>query len=117
MANQMKALRALVKELGEDYCIRTIDLEPCPYRDFGNGFNVEVSGMYTTGKKKTATIYLWYGDNGPASLLITEVSGIPRDRIASAVDKLYAYSEKLLADGYDDRDKLFYMKYPELIRD
>ena len=35
------SLPELKKALGENYSIRTIDLEKCLYRDFGNGFNVE----------------------------------------------------------------------------
>lgn len=62
MSKRDQALRSLVKELGADYCIRTIDGEPCPYRDFGNGFNVEVSGMHTSSMRKTANIYLWFSD-------------------------------------------------------
>lgn len=38
------SLPELKKALGANYSIRTIDLEKCLYRDFGNGFNVEISG-------------------------------------------------------------------------
>ena len=55
-------IRALCKSLGVDYRVTTIDLERVIYRDFGNGFNVEISGMHTSSMKKKATIYLWYGD-------------------------------------------------------
>ena len=116
MSKRDQALRSLVKELGADYCIRTIDGEPCPYRDFGNGFNVEVSGMHTSSMRKTANIYLWFGDEGIYSLMVKTVRGVPRDEIAAKVDELYEYSEKLLADGYDTRDKLFDMKFPETRR-
>ena len=116
MSKQKQALKALVKELGDDYRIRTIDFEPCPYRDFGNGFNVEVSGMYTSSMKKKATLYLWYGDNGPCSLMIKKVSDVPRDQIAAKVEELYDYSEKLLADGFDTSDKLYHMMYSQPTR-
>ena len=51
---------ALCRSLGPDYRILYIDLERCIYRDFGNGFDVEISGTHTTSNRKTATVYLWY---------------------------------------------------------
>ena len=51
---------ALCKSLGPDYRILYIDLKRCIYRDFGNGFDVEISGTHTTSNRKTATVYLWY---------------------------------------------------------
>lgn len=63
MSKRDTMIRALCKSLGVDYRVTTIDLERVIYRDFGNGFNVEISGMYTSSMKKKATIYLWYGDN------------------------------------------------------
>lgn len=52
MPSKNSCIRALCKSLGEEYCVREIDFEPVIYRDFGNGFNVEVSGVYTSGTKK-----------------------------------------------------------------
>ena len=34
MANRDTAIRALAKSLGDEYCVRTIDLERVVYRDF-----------------------------------------------------------------------------------
>ena len=62
MSKRDTMIRALCKSLGVDYRVTTIDLERVIYRDFGNGFNVEISGMHTSSMKKKATIYLWYGD-------------------------------------------------------
>lgn len=45
------SLPELKKALGENYSIRTIDLEKCLYRDFGNGFNVEISGCSRANRK------------------------------------------------------------------
>lgn len=51
MTKADEAINKLCKSLGTDYMIKTIDGEPCVYRDFSNGFNVEISGMYTANMK------------------------------------------------------------------
>ncbi len=58
MASKDTAIRALCRSLGKEYRVCTIDFEPVIYRDFGNGFNVEISGVYTTSKTRRATLYL-----------------------------------------------------------
>ena len=113
MSKKDQALRQLVKELGENYCIRNIDGEMCPYRDFGNGFNVEISGMHTASLRKTANIYLWFGNTLPTCMTVKKVWDVPRDKIGATVDELYAFSERLLAEGFDTREKLFNMNFPE----
>ena len=40
--------RELCRKLGDEYRIMRIDYEKVIYRDFGNGFNVEISGTHTT---------------------------------------------------------------------
>ena len=47
MKEKDKVLQALCDGLGEKYEIMMIDLERCIYRDFGNRFEVEVSGVHT----------------------------------------------------------------------
>ena len=46
MASKDTAIRALCRSLGKEYRVCTIDFEPVIYRDFGNGFNVEISGVF-----------------------------------------------------------------------
>lgn len=53
MSKRDTMIRALCKSLGVDYRVTTIDLERVIYRDFGNGFNVEISGMHTSSMKKS----------------------------------------------------------------
>ena len=91
---------ALCKSLGPDYRIRTIDLERCIYRDFGNGFDVEVSGTHTTSERKTATIYLWYM---PERMIVRRVDNVNRNDIGKVVDELYEFSQELLSHGIPDR--------------
>ena len=62
MKEKDKVLQALCDGLGENYKLMEIDLELCIYRDFGNRFEVEVSGVHTAKQNKKATIYLWCMD-------------------------------------------------------
>ena len=106
------SLRELKKSLGSDYRILTIDWEKCLYRDFGNGFNVEVSGVSHANRKSTATLYLWFGDHAYDCLIVKTVRDVGRsaEAIGEAVDDLCEYSNSLIAQGYDSRDKLFHFK-------
>lgn len=110
MASADTAQRALCRSLGKEYRIRTIDFERVIYRDFGNGFNVEISNTHTTSKKKLASLYLWFGD----SLIVKRAHNVSRDDIGAVAESFYDYSQQLVADGYDNRDALFYMLHPEL---
>ncbi len=104
------AQRNLCKSLGKEYRICTIDLERVIYRDFGNGFNVEISGTRTASKRKLATIYLWFGE----SFIVKSVQRVTRDDISATVEELYAYTKELISRGYNTRDALFQLKHPEL---
>ena len=95
---------ALCKSLGPDYRILYIDLERCIYRDFGNGFDVEISGTHTTSNRKTATVYLWYV---PEKITVKRVSGVKQSDIGKVVDELYQFSQELLRKGITDRDTLW----------
>ena len=115
MSKRDTMIRALCKSLGVDYRVTTIDLERVIYRDFGNGFNVEISGMHTSSMKKKATIYLWYGDTMTECIIVKTVRDIPRELIGENVEELMKYSNLLIAQGYDSYDKLFRLKYGKTI--
>ena len=115
MSQRATMIRALCKSLGVDYRVTTIDLERVIYRDFGNGFNVEISGMHTSSMKKKATIYLWYGDTMTECIIVKTVRDIPRELIGENVEELMKYSNLLIAQGYDSYDKLFRLKYGKTI--
>jgi len=95
---------ALCRKLGSEYRIRTIDLERCIYRDFGNGFDVEISGTHTTSERKTATIYLWYV---PEMMTVRRVADVKQSDIGAVVDELYQFSQELLRKGITDRNVLW----------
>ena len=115
MSKRDTMIRALCKSLGVDYRVTTIDLERVIYRDFGNGFNVEISGMHTSSMKKKATIYLWYGDTMTECIIVKTVRDIPSELIGENVEELMKYSNLLIAQGYDSYDKLFRLKYGKTI--
>lgn len=106
MTKKDQCINKLCKELGKDYCIRVIDLEKVIYRDFYNGFNVEISGMHTTSLNKKANIYLWFGDKMSSCLIVKTLIGISRDQIKDKVDELYQLSNDLIEKGLTSREKL-----------
>ena len=80
MKEKDKVLQALCDGLGEKYEIMMIDLERCIYRNFGNRFEVEVSGVHTTKQHKKATIYLWCMDEAnDHGYIIKKVSDVSRN--------------------------------------
>ena len=94
MKEKDKVLQALCDGLGENYKLMEIDLELCIYRDFGNRFEVEVSGVHTAKQNKKATIYLWCMDaTGAHGYVIKKVGEVPRNKIGKTVEELYEYSE------------------------
>ncbi len=99
--NRDTCLRALARKLGKEYRVTVIDLEPVVYRDFGNGFNVEISGMYTTSKKKKATLYLWFGEQFNNCVMVKMTEGVRREDIGGEVERLYKFSELMLSRGLD----------------
>ena len=111
-------IRCFQKALGKDYSIMVIDLERCLYRDFKNGFNVEISGIGRANRKTPLTLYLWFGYQSGSCILLKTVGNVKRtpEAIADATDALKDYADGLIAHGYDTRDKLWNLKHPELIR-
>ena len=95
-----KHMRDLCKELGPKYDIRVIDLENVIYRNLGNGFDVEISGMDTSSLKKRATIYLWSKGGG----ILKIIEDVPQSNIGDIVEELNYLSKKLDPNG----------QYPEL---
>lgn len=98
------ALARLQKRLGGKYRICNIDWERCLYRDFKNGFSVEISDVHTTDRSQHATLHMWVNIGHPGeSYVIKTVSDVPRCRIGQEVDKLYEYSKQLVRAGKTDR--------------
>lgn len=88
-AKPSKHIKQLCEELGPLYSVQTIDWEYVIYRDFGNGFDVEVCGMDTGGSRKLANIYLWFQKTRIAKTIYRVHQGEISDRI----EELYALAQ------------------------
>ena len=88
-------------------------MEKCLYRDFGNGFNVEVSGVSRANKNGPATLYLWFGTTVPDCFMVKAKSNVGRSakEIGEAVEELFSFSEELIRRGYNNWNSLMKLKY------
>jgi hypothetical protein len=109
MINVLPKLKNLQEEINSQYSIRVIDFEPCLYRDFGNGFNVEISGCNTRRRKTKATIYLWFGDKCGSCVLVKTLHDVERtaSAISNATETLFTLSQNLIKQGYNNYDMLW----------
>lgn len=92
IAKPGKRIKEVLKQLGPEYSIRVIDFEQCIYRNFGNGFDIEVSGVNTQKRKNLrCDIYLWYrtGDRYNTGHIVQCDQNVPFDEIGTVVDRLY----------------------------
>ncbi len=107
------SLKELKQALGDQYQICYIDMEKCLYRDFGNGFNVEVSGVSRANKNGPATLYLWFGTKVNDCFMVKSKSNVGRSakEIGEAAEELFSFSEELLRRGYNNRNSLMKLKY------
>lgn len=89
----IQTLWKLKKALGADYRIYNIDLERCLYRDYGNGFDIEISGVSRANRKCPATLYLWFTREGNP-MIVKTVHNVRRtaNAIAAADDRTRCHS-------------------------
>lgn len=97
----IKHLRELCHALGSGYHIRLFDGEQVIYRDFGNGYDLEISGMNTSSLRKKAILYLWKD----ANRIIKKVIDVPQRDIGKWAEWLrnkaeHFTSEDFGKDGY-----------------
>ena len=97
----------LCRELGKEYRILFIDGERCIFRDFGNNFDVEISGTHTTSKRKKALIFLWYDGR----FTVTCIKEVPFSEIGNVADKLYNYTCELYRSGNVNEETLKNLRY------
>lgn len=76
-------LKRICRQLGKKYSIKRIDWEPVIYRDFKNGYDVEISGL--NEKYGKAYIYLWKN----AQVIVKSIQKVHVKDIAKVVDNLY----------------------------
>ena len=118
MENKVPTIGQLKNQLGTEYRICTIDCERCLYRDFGNGFNVEISGVNSRRKGHKVTLYLWYGEKSPGCIIVKTVRDIERSAkaISIEIENLKNYSNSLIENGCNNRDAIINMLHPEFQR-
>ena len=80
----------LCEKLGPLYSVRVIDCENAIYRNFGNGFDVEVCGIDNGGFRKLATLYLWY----QKTRIVKTFYGVHQNETADRIDELYALTQR-----------------------
>ena len=97
----------LCREIGNGCRILRVDEERCIYRDFGNGFNVEVSGTHTTSKRRKAVIFLWYG----SAFTVTCIKEVPFSEIGNVINRLYDYTCELCRTGAATEKNLGELRY------
>lgn len=71
-------IKDLCKFLGDEYEVVIIDFEYVIYRNFGNGYEIEVSGANTNSKNKPVTIFLWC--TAPMNV-IGCINGVPQNAL------------------------------------
>lgn len=54
-----KKIKDTCSFLGSEYTIKTLDLENVIYRNLGNGYDFEISGLDNKSSKFFATLYIW----------------------------------------------------------
>lgn len=76
--NPTNGIKSLCEELGDKYSVRVFDLENVIYRDLGNGYDFELSGVDNNKKHLCATLYIW---NNIQNVIVEKV-----ERISSVED-------------------------------
>lgn len=72
--NPGKKIKETCAALGQPYKIVTIDFENVIYRNLGNGYDFEVSGLDNRKSSFNATLYIW--DNREGHKIIETISNI-----------------------------------------
>lgn len=91
-------LERIAEQLGPEYIVTNIDFEDVIYRDFGGGYDVEISGLK---HKKKAVIYLWEG-----GLIIDRRDNIEPERIKETVAELEEIARSRREQKADIRTEL-----------
>lgn len=78
-------MKHFCKSLGKEYSICIIDFEQVIHRDFGNGYDLEISGMNTTRKNKKATLYLWKNK----TIIVEKIKDVKQEDIKNVADTLF----------------------------
>ena len=75
--NPGKKIKSVLAELGSDYEIKVVDGEQCIYRNLGNGYDIEISGLNNAKLDFKATVYVWkITDGTQIKETITDITSV-----------------------------------------
>lgn len=81
-----KKIKEICAKLGEGYSVRVIDLENVIYRDLGNGYDFEISGLDNHKQSFQATLFIW--QTRPDQHIIEQISDISSfENLVTELDK------------------------------
>lgn len=86
-----KNIKNTLELLGSEYCEKIIDLERCIYRDLGNGYDIEISGLDNKKQNPKVTIYLWCKKERVE--IVRTVSDVDIHSIHAEVEKLHEWTK------------------------
>lgn len=98
--------RALCKSLGKEYRILKFDGEMVIYRDFGNGFDIEISRTNTEKEDDLARIFLWLNKRIIAKI----VYDVKQSDIGSVTEELRKFSEELIRTGRNNWQGIYALR-------
>ncbi|MCL2083598.1 MAG: hypothetical protein FWH04_10285 [Oscillospiraceae bacterium] len=97
----MKKLDSVLSSLSTQYEARKIDGEEVIYRDLGNGFDFEVSGLF--GSSKTCTLYVW---TTCPQVYIVGTYIIPVEHLKDTLGHFAYKYQNLVAEIHVEREEL-----------
>lgn len=86
-----KNIKQALDLLGAEYCEKFIDLERCVYRDFGNGYDIEISGLDNKKRNPKVTIYLWCKKE--QAEIVKSVSDVAIGDMRAEIEKLHEWTK------------------------
>lgn len=90
-----KKLKEICSSLGEPYIIRVFDYENVIYRNLGNAYDFEISGLNNNRQLFNATIYIWQLKGG--TRIIETIPNIKSlDDLKTVLETIVAEYSKLI---------------------
>lgn len=104
MENWLKYILRQVQQqaLGEDYIVKNIDGERCLYKEFTDGYDVEISGL--NGRKATVpdtNIHIWAKTNTNNPIIVFTINLLPATMIPrwlSFIERVVEYHKTNMPD-------------------
>ena len=81
----------LCEKCGKNYTLKTIDFERCIYKNFGNGYDMEIS--LASSRHERASIYIWHKELSGGYRVVESHHDIPHNELPSilqVIERRYA---------------------------